>query len=201
VLVVVTVAVAVGVSVVAVAVGVPVVTVTTGVSVVGIAVSVGGVEVSSGGGVVADTITVAEGVTAVADGEATVAGGAAVSVGGGASVEDGVALGSSTTNGGKTNPLSAMGVRYVFCQENGVNIAILNNGCRIVCCPPAVSTSKLEPMPTFNIHWGMTRMANCPAININKMPSGTIKMRRLQSRRSRSDIFMALSPWAFQQAM
>jgi hypothetical protein len=81
-----------------------------------------------GGGVVAVTTTVAEGVVVVADGETAVAGGVAVSVDGDASVGDGVALGSSTTNGGKTNPLSALGVRYVFCHENGVNIWILKSG-------------------------------------------------------------------------
>ena len=62
------------------------------------------------------------------EGETVVGGGVAVSVDGGTSVGDGVALGSSTTNGGKEKPLSALGVRYVFCQEYGVNIWILNSG-------------------------------------------------------------------------
>jgi hypothetical protein len=159
----------------------------------------GGVtSVDVGGGVVATIVVVGKGVAVVAMGVGVDSVTSGVTTVG---VLNGVALGSSTTNGGKTSPPSALGVRYVFCQENGVNICALKNGCIKLCCPPAVSTSNLDPIPTSNTHRGMIRMANWPAININKIPSGTIKTSRPQSLRSRSDILMAFSPLVSRRAM
>jgi hypothetical protein len=105
-----------------------------------------------------------------------------ISVGRVATTTDGLI----TIKGGNTKPSPTLGVRYVSCHANGVRICILNKGIGTG-CPFKL---RADPIFAFNIHHGTIRMANCPAKTINRIPNGTTKMSRLQSRRSRSVRFM-----------
>ena len=104
--------------------------------------------------------------------------------------------GSITMKGGYTKPSPTLGVRYVSCHANGVNICALNRGIGAA-CPSTLSADRIS---AFNIHHGIMRMANCPARSINRIPNGTTNTSKLQSRRSRSVRLMIPSLLIFQQA-
>lgn len=107
-------------------------------------------------------------------------------------VGEGVALGSIMMNGGKKT--SPMGVRKLSAQDIGVRICGASGGSREMGRAFSAFGSRLEFIPALTLQMGTIRAASCPTIMINKMPIGTTKTIRLQSRRSRSGIFMMSSP-------